>query len=114
MQLHTLLKLIKNNFVVDEELRAYIYKNRIEFIDFTSAIIQDGKQIMDDFYGLMFILYYDKDNTITSIEPTSLNLITSGNANMYKFLADLIGQQIGDLNSYPVVPDLDEQIYQTC
>lgn len=112
MQLHTIMKLVKNNFMIDDELRVYIFKDRIEFIDFTPAIEQDGELLMDDFYGKLFTIYY-RDNIIIAIEHNCLSMITSKNTGLYKFLADLINQEIEDLNTYPVLRDkYDDDCYQ--
>lgn len=114
MQLHTLMKLIKHNFQVDEELRAYIYNNRIKFIDFTSGFTQDDITL-NDFYGKLLTIYYDEETLeIKSIEPHCLSIITPVNKEVYKYLADLIGKTIDDLNNYPKTMDLADLSYQSC
>lgn len=114
MQLHTLMKLIKHNLQVDEELRVYIYTNRIEFIDFTSGFTQDDITV-NDFYGKLLTIYYDeKTLEIKSIMPQCLSLITPVNKDVYKYLADLIGKTIDDLNNYPKTMDLADLSYQSC
>ena len=99
MRLKTLMKLIKNNFMVDEELRVYIFADTIEFIDYTSAIKQDDKEICSDFCGNLFTIYH-KNNIILTIEHNCLKMITGKNRELYKFLVSLINQDIEDLNNY--------------
>ena len=115
MQLQELLQLVKKNFLVDDELRAFIYKGKIEFIDYNEPVYQNGNKIMEDFYGLLCVLYFDeKTFEITSIEPSCLRLITKVNCNLYSFLASLIGQYIDDINSYPRLPSISDLDYQSC
>ena len=104
MQLHTLMKLVKNNFMVDEKLKVYIYEDRIDFIDYTSPIELPNGETLKEFNGLLLTMYY-KDNKIIAIEHHSLNLITPRNTNLYKALCDLIDNEINDLQDYPIIQE---------
>ena len=102
MQLHTLMKLIKNNFMVDEKLKVYIYEDRIDFIDYTSPIDLPDGELLKEFNGLLISLY-TKENKIVAIEHHSLNLITPKNKNIYTFLCSLIETSITDLHKFPII-----------
>ena len=108
MQLHTLMKLVKNNFMVDEKLKVYIYEDRIDFIDYTSPVDLPDGETLKEFNGLLMTIYY-RDTKIIALEPHSLSLITPRNKNLYSFLGDLIGQEINDLKSYPVISEKDNE-----
>lgn len=114
MQLQELMKQVKSKFMVDEQLRVYIYKDRIDFIDFTSAVVdKKGEEIVPDFYGRLFSATY-RDKVITVVEPQSLSMITPRNTELYKYLCDLIYTKIDDLDSYPVIPENEhEDLAQT-
>ena len=113
MQLHTLMKLVKNHFMVDELLKVYVYEDRIDFIDYTGPVELPDGELMKEFNGMLLTMYY-KDNTIISIEHHSLKLITPRNIGLYKFLCDLIDTKIDDLRSYPVIPEgTEEDLVQT-
>lgn len=108
MQLHTLMKLVKNHFMVDEKLKVYIYEDRIDFIDYTSPIELPDGETLNEFNGRLITMYY-RDSVIIAIEPQSLNLITPRNTGLYKFLCDLIETKIDDLKSYPVISEKDNE-----
>lgn len=108
MQLHTLMKLVKNHFMVDEKLKVYIYEDRIDFIDYTSPIELPDGELLKEFNGLLITIYY-KDTKIIALEPHSLNLITPRNTEIYKFLCDIIGAEIADLHKYTVIKNKDEE-----
>ena len=114
MQLQELMKQVKSKFMIDEQLRVYIYKDRIDFIDFTSAVVDEkGEKIMPDFYGRLFTITYN-EKIISTIEPSSLSIITPRNTELYKYLCDLIYTKIDDLDSYPVIPENEhEDLAQT-
>jgi len=108
MQLKTLMKLVKNNFMVDEKLKVYIYEDKIEFIDYTSPIELPNGETLKEFNGLLLTIYY-RDNKIIALEPRSLSLMTPRNTGIYKFLCDIIGTEIDDLKSYPVISENDNK-----
>lgn len=103
MLLKELLKDIKKQFMVDEYLKAYLYENKIELIDFTqgwSDETPDGRLIEeDDFYGNIGTLCLE-NGEITHIENNSIHLITKSNQQLVIYLASLIGTIIDDYNSY--------------
>lgn len=117
MLLHTLMKLITNHCYVTDELRVYIYDGYIQFVDHTDYEYTNPKTnelVKEEFNGVVFTMSYDTEtNEITTIEPSSNVLFTPANKNMYKFLLDLIGQQIENLNSYPVNEGREKDIYQS-
>lgn len=114
MQLNTLLKLLKHGFHVDEELRAYIYKDRVEIVEHEPEITIVGERVISEFNGLLCIIYYNDKNIITAIEPSSLSLLTTANKALYKTLIDFIGQDIADLKNYPILEDrYKSEIYQS-
>ena len=100
MRLYTIMKLIKNQFMVDEELRAYKYDDRIELFEYVSPVEQDGKEVMKSMECRLMILYYNDKNIITAIEHNCLKLLNQRNKNLYKFLIKLIGEPIIDLDKY--------------
>ena len=100
MRLKTIMKLIKNQFMVDDELRAYRYEDRIELFDYVSPIEQDGKKIMDEMECRLLVLYYNKDGIITTIEHNCLTLLNERNSHLYKCLIKLLGEKIIDLDKY--------------
>lgn len=103
MLLKELLKDIKKEFMVDEHLKAYLYENKIELVDFTlgwSDELPDGRLIeQDDVYGNLGTLYLE-NGKITTIENNSIHLITSANQQIIIYLASLIGITIDDYDSY--------------
>ena len=105
MRLRTVMKLIKNQFMVDEELRAYKFNDRIELFEYISPIKQDGKKVMDEMECRLMTLYYDKNNVITSIEHNCLSLINERNMCLYKCLIKLVGEIIIDLDKYKYVDE---------
>ena len=105
MRLRTVMKLIKNQFMVDEELRAYKYDDRIELYEYISPIDKDGKRILNEMECKLMILYYNKNNVITSIEHSCLSLINERNMCLYKCLIKLVGEIIIDLDKYKYVDE---------
>ena len=101
MQLNTLMKLIRNAFHIDNELRAYIYADRIEFIEHDTEIDLGNGEILNEFNGRLCVMYLDNTNKITTIEHSSLSMITPRNIGIYRGLIDLIDVEIADLNNYP-------------
>lgn len=99
MELYDLLKQIKENFQVDETLRAYLYDNRIDLIDFTDEVELPNGQKLDAFYGKLGSLILE-NNKISCIENNCINLITPANCEIFTFLASLIGVEITDYDSY--------------
>lgn len=112
MELYDLLKSIKEHFQVDETLRAYLFDNKIELIDYTSEVeLPDGDKL-DAFFGNLGILYLE-DNKITCIENNSIKLITPANCEIFAYLASLIGTEIIDYDSYAKLLDIRQQdLYQ--
>ena len=105
MQLHTLLKLLKHGFHVDNELRAYIFNSKLEILEHDPEIKIDNK-VIREFNGLLCTIYFNDKNIITIIEPSSIHTITTANKSLYKTLVDLIGQEITDIKSYSVIEDI--------
>lgn len=102
MLLKELLKDIKREFMIDEQLKAYLYENKIELVDFTSGFeyeVKEEKKVEDDFYGNIGTLYLE-NGKITHIENNSIHLITKSNQQLVIYLASLIGTIIDDYNSY--------------
>lgn len=112
MELYELLNKIKQNFQVDETLRAYLFDNKIELIDYTEEIdLPDGHKL-DPFFGKLGTLYL-QNNKISCIENNSINLITPANYEIFSFLASLIGTEITDYDSYAKLLDITQQdLYQ--
>lgn len=112
MELYELLNKIKQNFQVDETLRAYLYDNKIELIDYTEEIdLPDGHKL-DPFFGNLGTLYL-QNNKISCIENKSINLITPANCEIFSFLASLIGVEITDYDSYAKLLDIHQlDLYQ--
>lgn len=108
MLLKDLLKDIKKNLMVDEQLKAYLYKDRILLIDFTSGFELPEQSInMKDFYGTIGSLLL-KDNKISSIENEIIHLITPANQQTIIYLASLIGTEIDDYDQYEKIKTLRE------
>lgn len=108
ISLKQLMEEIKETLMVDEILKAYLYENKIEFVDYTSPVDLENGDKLDDFYGNLCTLYIDKDNKISTIENPSINLITPVNINALRFLTNLIGQEIEDYDQYPKLPSIRE------
>lgn len=107
MKLKELMTQIKDKFQVDEQLRAYLYKDRIKFIDYTSkCVLKNGKKL-DDFYGNLMSIYL-KENKISCIECNIINLITPANIEAINFLTSLINIEIEDYNSYKYLTSLED------
>ena len=107
MQLKTLMKLVKNNFVVDDRLDVYIYTDRIEFVEHIDPIYKDDEDkelLLKEFNGRIFILYYT-GNTITSIEHSCLRLINNTNKGLYEFLLGLINEKVDDIDKYSKITE---------
>lgn len=118
MLLHNLMEQIKQNCLIDDELRLFIYDDYIEVIDHTDYeyISPKLKKLMkEEFNAMIFRIHYSGVNKeITAIEPTTSNILfTPANRDMYKFLVDLPGQTIDDLESYPTNPGRKDDIYQS-
>ena len=108
ISLKQLMEEIKEIFMVDEILKAYLYENKIEFVDYTSPVDLENGDKLDDFYGNLCTLYIDKDNKISTIENPSINLITPVNIKALRFLTNLIGQEIEAYDQYPKLPSIRE------
>lgn len=109
MQLHTLMKLIKNHFVVDEELRVYRYADRLEFYDYISPVYNDNNEkLMEEMEGRLLILYYNDNNVVTAVEHSCLKLVNERNKNLYKFVINLVGTEITDLYEYKMLEDKED------
>ena len=106
--------LIRNAFHIDNELRAYIYADRIEFIEHDPEIDLGNGEILNEFNGRLCVMYLDNTNKITTIEHNSLSMITPRNVGIYRGLIDLIDVEIADLNNYPKIEDkYKTDIYQS-
>lgn len=99
MLLNSLLLDIKKKFMVDDQLKAYLYENKIELIDFTPGFYLSNGEWEDDFYGFLFTIYLE-DNKISCIENNSIQLITPVNQQTVIYLASLIGTIIDDYDNY--------------
>lgn len=112
MKLYELLNKVKEQFQVDESLRAYLYENKIELVDYTSEVeLPDGRTI-DPFYGNLGTLCL-QGNKITCIENNSIKLITPANCHIFAFLASLIDIEIEDYDNYAKLPSISQiDIYQ--
>ena len=100
MKLKALLEELKHVFLIEEELRAYLYEDRIEVCDYTSAIRLTDRTL-DETLCLVATIYVNKENKINIIENRLLNMITTANADMVRFLTNLIGQTVDDYKEYP-------------
>lgn len=105
MKLIDIMKQIKDVFYVEDELRVYIYKDSIEFIDYME--VEGLKPI----YGNLVSLNY-KDNIITCIAHDSLILMNKTNIHIYQTLINLIGQHIDDLDDFAKLENEDQNITQ--
>ena len=103
MKLKELMEQIKRNFLVDEQLRAYLYKDVIRFIDYTSGYTLSNGEELEPHYGSLLNIYLE-GNKISYIECDSINLITPANANLIKFVASLVNIEIEDYDSYNYLP----------
>lgn len=109
MLLKDLMNEIKEKLMVDEELRAYLYEDKIVFIDFTSGFSQDGIDL-EDFYGTLLTVFI-KDKKISCIENESIHLITPVNKNIVSWLTTLIEVEIEDIDKYPKLKSIEDQDY---
>lgn len=103
MKLKELMEQIKRSFLVDEQLRAYLYKDVIRFIDYTSGYTLSNGEELEPHYGSLLNIYLE-GNKISYIECDSINLITPANANLIKFVASLVNIEIEDYDSYNYLP----------
>lgn len=106
MKLNDLLKNLKYNLHIDDKLKAYLYDDRIEIIDYTSEyVLADGYKV-DACYGYMLNLYI-KNNTITMFEDKAFKLVTTANKDTLTYLISLIGLEIEDYDNYNKLPKLE-------
>ena len=108
ISLEQLMKDLKREFIVDETLKAYLYENKIEFVDYTSPIDLENGDKLEDFYGNLCTIYIDKENKISTIENSCINLITPVNVKVINFLTSLIGEEIEAYDQYPKLPSIRE------
>lgn len=103
---------VKENMQVDEELRAYVYEDKIEFVEFTSGIeIPENNISLKDFCGILFIAYI-KEDKICCIEDKCMNIITRANKTAFIFLASLIDIKIDDFNITPKLESANTEFYE--
>lgn len=107
MKLKELMKQIKRNFLVDEQLRAYLYKDVIRFIDYTSGCTLSNGEELKPHYGSILNIYLE-NNKISYIECNSISLITPANAELIKFVASLINIEIEDYSSYNYLTSFED------
>jgi len=107
---------IKQNYSEVDELRVYIYDSYIQFVDHMDYEYTKPKTkelVKEECNGVLFTMSYNETKEITTIESGSGILFTPTNKNRNKFLLDLLGQTIEDLESYPVNPGRENDIYQS-
>jgi hypothetical protein len=79
LKLKDLLLQLKKCLIVDDTLKAYLYKNKIEIIDYTPAISLEEADInLSEFYGHTIDLIID-NNVISSIDASTFSLFTPAN-----------------------------------
>lgn len=105
MKLYDMMTVIKDKFKV-EELRAYLYKDKIEFIDFTP-----GYKGSKDFYGGLFTIYVDH-NVIISIDNESMHFINDKNKDCISYLIGLIGTEIEGYQYFPKLDSIENMYYE--
>lgn len=112
MKLRELLRELKTKFLIDEILKAYLYKDRIEIIDYTSEYEyeDENKNIHKepDFYGRCITLYL-KNNEINYIDPCCISYFTKANKNALIYLLNLIDTIIEDYNDYDKLEDKNKE-----
>lgn len=99
IKMQDLINDIDRKFMIDEELKIFFFDDHLEFIDYTSPIIVDGKQIMNEHNGLLLTIYL-QEYDIICIEHNSLHMMTPRNRHLYEYLTQLIGKRISDLKQY--------------
>ena len=100
MRLQEIYLEVDKTFMIDEKLKLYFHEDHIEFVDYTSPIYQDGKLLLNEFNGLLFTIYINKNDRIVSVEHNSLKMITPVNIHLYGYLISLIGKKIDDFRVY--------------
>lgn len=110
MELKELLQQLKHILMIDN-IRAYIYDDGyITIIDYEPEISTD-KYHIEASYGIALKLYL-KDNKISVIDH-NFNLFTKANKDAVKLIVNYIGVEITDLDNYPKISKLENQIFQT-
>lgn len=110
MELKTLLQQLKSILMIDN-IRAYIYEDGyISIIDYEPEIDTE-KCHLEASYGLALKLFLD-GNKISVIDH-NFNLFTKANKDAIKLIVNYIGVEIIDLDDYPKIPKLENQVFQT-
>lgn len=99
MKLREFLKELRCKLLIDDNLKAYLYKDKIEIIDFTPGFDLENGERIEDFYGHVLDIYLE-DNKITIIEDRAMKMMTPVNKDTYIYLANLIGLEIEDYSDY--------------
>ena len=109
MKLKELLNEIKRKFMVDEILKAYLYNDKIELVDYTGAVsLSDGTELKDH-YGNLGVIYLDSSkNSISMFENNCIHLITPANKEIVTYMSSLIGLIIEDYEDYDKLPEIDK------
>lgn len=104
MNLKELVQEIKKVTPYDDELRVYLYENRIEFYDFSYGYEAQGETYKD---SMSLILALNiKDNVIKTIENQFGSFITPANSETILLLCNLIGEEIVDYGTYEKLQNL--------
>lgn len=109
MKLKDFLKELRYKLLIDDNLKAYLYGDKMEIIDYTPGYELQNGEIIDPFYGHVLDIYFE-GNTISIVEDRAMKIITPVNKDTHIYLANLIGLEIEDYGDYAKLPnhrDLD-------
>jgi hypothetical protein len=109
LKLKDLLIKLKSTLMIEDALKAYLYEDKIELIDYTPAIsLEEADVTMPDFYGHTIDLIVEK-NVISAIDASTFSLFTPANKEVISELLDLIGATIIDYSEYEKLPSIEER-----
>jgi hypothetical protein len=108
MKLQELSEQVKYYFMVDEELKAKLYENRVEFYDYTGEVdLPEHNTHLNEMCCNILNLYFE-NNKIVFIENVSMKAITPANVKTFEFVLSLINKEIEDYKDYPIISKEDE------
>lgn len=106
MKTSDFIKELKEHLPAIDTLRAYLYKDKIEVIDYTESFELDGIK-EEPFYGRVLTIYIE-DNKVSVIKNHSFELITPANVEMLKYILSILGVELEDYENHNFNPDISD------
>ena len=115
MELKELIQKAKEIIPHDDELRAYLYKDKIYFYDFSFGFDLPGydtDEIVHEEDSMSCVVQLNlENNKIRTIENPMGNFITQANKDILLFFIELMDKEIEDYDKYDKLDDLYELPY---